>query len=68
MLGGLGIGGTTRTFSPFGIINTTLGATGGIGGTTTPVLADESRRTGLGPSAWPRVSTATWWTRSGSSR
>lgn len=34
MLGGLGIGGTTRTFSPFGIINTTLGAVGGTGGTT----------------------------------
>ena len=28
-----GIGGTTRTFSPFGIVNTTLSATGGLGGT-----------------------------------
>jgi hypothetical protein len=29
MIGGLGIGGASRSFSPFGIINTTLGATGG---------------------------------------
>lgn len=34
-LGGLGIGGTSRTFSPFGLINTTLGATGGLGGSKT---------------------------------
>ena len=31
-LGGFGIGGTTRTFSPFGLVSTTLSATG-IGGT-----------------------------------
>ena len=34
MLGGLGIGGTTRTFSPFVLAGTTLSATG-IGGTKT---------------------------------
>ena len=41
-LGGLGIGGTTTKFSPFGLVSPTLSASGGIGGTKTafaPALA-----------------------------
>ncbi len=51
MLGGLGIGGSTRTFSPFGIVNTTLGATGGTRRHHETVLAGKSGRTGRGSRA-----------------